>query len=405
MASLDTVRLEAVTAAPSVHAGRIRRILRWLPGLTVFVSAFLLFAVEPMMGRLLLPYFGGSAPVWSACLLFFQVLLLLGYAYSDFTSRRLSARAQSWIHVTLLAAGIACLPFQLRPSFGAGLAPALRILLILFAAVGLPYFLLSSTGPLVQVWYVRMTGATPYRIYALSNVASLLALISYPAVVELAVSSRLQLSYWSMAFTVFALLCGGLALLARFRTSAGVHGLAVNRVAEKPGTGRRILWILLAAIPSALLLATSNHLGQNGTAIPIAPLVAYLLSLILCFDTDRPRLRSVFRWLLPPVLALMGCATLRTDARLLAGVFTAGLFCASMVFHGELIERKPDPEYLTSFYLFIALGGAVGGALIVWIAPLALNGGFELPVLLGASAIFLMWLYCRRRRCTDVLWA
>jgi len=282
--------------------------------------------------------------------------------------------------------------------------------------VGLPYFLLATTGPLVQVWYVRMTGAAPYRIYALSNLASLIALVSYPTVVEPALSSRLQLSYWSVGFTAFAVLCGSLALFAN-RLAHEANPTAPPRpqlsgLAAKPGLGRKLLWVALAAIPSALLLATTNHLCQNVAAIPflwIAPLIAYLLSLILCFDTDRPRLRRAFRWLLPPVLALMAYATVygvfRTDPRLLVPLFTAGLFCASMVFHGELAERKPDPAHVTSFYLLIALGGVVGSALIVWVAPVTLSGVFELPILLAASSTFLMLLYYRQRWYTDVLWA
>jgi hypothetical protein len=406
MNSVETPPVEA--SRSTLRASNLA--VRILPGLTAFASAFLLFSIQPVMGRLLLPQFGGSASVWSACMLFFQALLLLGYAYSDFISRRLSPRTQGWVHATLLVVGLAFLPAQLRTGFEGVQTPMLRIPLILLASVGLPFFLLSTTGPLVQVWYARLTGAAPYRIYALSNLASMLALFSYPVLVEPALVSRTQLNLWSGAFLFFAAICATLGIIAG-RADA-VSRPAEETPAPRPGVGLKVLWVLLAAIPSALLLATTNHLCQNVAAIPflwIVPLVVYLLSLIICFDTSSARFRRAFVWILPVALVAMGYATLHgifsNDPRFLVPLFSFGLFCAAMVFHSELVERKPHPSYLTSFYLMISLGGVVGSATIVWVAPLVLRGVFELPILLAAAAVFLMFLYYRRNWYTDVIWA
>jgi hypothetical protein len=261
---------------------------RWISALhcaTVFGSAFLLFSLQPLMGRLLLPWFGGSAAVWSACMLFFQGGLLAGYAYADWSSRRLTSRTQGWLHAILLAACLLLLPIRLHPSVASNEPPALRIALILAVAIGVPYLLLSATSPLIQLWYTRTRGTAPYRLYALSNLASLLALISYPTVIEPYLTARGQLTAWSTGFAVFAILCGAAALYST-RSPASGREFLMEPPATKP---TRTLWITLAAIPSALLLATTNHLCQNVAAIPflwVVPLAAYLLSLILCFDYD-----------------------------------------------------------------------------------------------------------------------
>src|SRR5579863_5549474 len=241
----EIFRVEAGGGESAVTPGVAVRIL---PGLTAFASAFLLFAIQPVMGRLLLPQFGGSASVWSACMLFFQALLLLGYWYADFITRRLSPRMQGRVHAALLVAGLACLPIQLRTPFEAVGSPLLRIPLILFASVGLPFFLLSTTGPLVQVWYARLSGNAPYGIYALSNFASLLALISYPALVEPLLVGRAQLNLWSGGFVVFAGLCASLTVFAG-RTADVKRQPQQVAAAAKPGLGTRALWVLLAAIP------------------------------------------------------------------------------------------------------------------------------------------------------------
>jgi hypothetical protein len=375
---------------------------------TVFNGAFLLFSVEPLMGRLILPWFGGSAAVWSACMLFFQGCLLAGYAYADWSSRRLNPRTQAVVHVVLLASSLVFLPVRLNPSIAATQMPPLRIALMLGLAIGVPYLVLSATSPLIQLWYSRARGSAPYRLYALSNLASLLALVSYPAVIEPHLTGPTQILAWSGGFLIFAALCG----VAAFFASRDASQNPDLETRQSVALASKLLWITLAAIPSALLLATTNHLCQNVAAIPflwVVPLAAYLLSLILCFDYDSPRRHRAFLWLTPPALAAMAYASLHgsfsTNPRLLAPLFTAGLFIACMTFHGELVRRKPPSNQSTSFYLMLSLGGALGGLLIVLVAPVLLSGVFELPLLLTASALCLQFLYYRRRWYLDAAWA
>ncbi len=376
---------------------------------TVFLSAFLLFSVQPMMARLILPRFGGSASVWAACMLFFQALLLLGYAYADWMSRRLSARAQGWTHGTLLVGSLALLPLRLHTSLGDGAAPALHIAVILAVSVGAPYLLLSATSPLIQMWHGRAEGASPYRLYALSNLASLLALLSYPAGIEPFVTGRWQLLGWSVGFAVFVGLCGMAALRAS-RYSQPVRSRESQSAA--PGAGQQLLWVIFAAIPSALLLAATNHLCQNVAAIPflwVVPLAAYLLSLILCFDYDHPRRHRLFMWMTAPALIAMGYLSLHSELgsnpRLLLPLITGGLFIACMAFHGELVARKPHPSSASLFYLMVSLGGVIGAALIVWAAPLFLRGVYEFPILLAAASMCLLLLNYGKRWHVDAVWA
>jgi protein-L-isoaspartate O-methyltransferase len=377
---------------------------------TVFLSAFLLFSLQPMMGRLILPFFGGSAAVWSACMLFFQAALLAGYGYADWISLRLTPRQQGRLHAAFLVVGLILLPIRLSPALGTGHAPALGIALILAAGIGVPYLLLSATSPLVQLWYARATGMAPYRLYALSNVASLLALVAYPTLVEPNVTVHGQLTIWSVGFGLFAALCGASALLAsRQPALTAVH---TEEAAPRPSLGTCLLWILLAAIPSTLLLAATNHLCQNVAAIPflwVAPLAAYLLSLILCFDYDSVRRHLVFLWLTPVALIGMGYVSLfpnfTTNLLLTIPLYTVGLFVVCMAFHGELVHRKPHASRSTAFYLMVAVGGALGGVLIVIVAPRVLSGVYELPILMTTASMFLMMMYYRRHWYLDVFWA
>lgn len=363
------------------------------------------------MGRLILPLFGGSAAVWSACMLFFQAALLAGYGYADWIGTRLNGRVRGRLHAGLLAASLLLLPIHLDPSLASAKAPAAAISFLLAAGIGVPYLLLSATSPLVQVWYAQASGKEPYRLYALSNVASLIALIAYPTIIEPNLTVHAQLTLWSVGFAVFAALCGTSAALASNRSDS--HATTVKETPASPqGLGVKILWILLAAIPSALLLATTNHLCQNVGAIPflwVAPLVAYLLSLILCFDYHSPRRHRAFLILTPPALLGMAWVSLfpnfTVNLALTVPLFTVGLFIVCMAFHGELVARKPAASGSTAFYLMVSIGGALGGVLIVIAAPKILSGVYELPILMTAASVFLMMLYYRRRWYLDAAWA
>lgn len=236
-------------------------------GLTIFTSAFLLFQVEPLIAKIIVPWFGGAAAVWTVCLLSFQVVLLFGYLYAHFLIKTVRPRAQSWIHVTLIATSLLVLPIMPKDSWKPTGAddPAIRILLLLIFTVGLPYFLLSSTSPLLQAWYSQSRGrVAPYRFYALSNFGSLLALLSYPVLVEPNLSSAHQAAYWSFAYAGVAILCAGVSL-ASCRKTGAVSG--IERTA-RPSWQTQMLWIGLAACGSALLLAVTNHISQNIAAVP-----------------------------------------------------------------------------------------------------------------------------------------
>src|SRR5437867_5146791 len=289
-----------------------------LYALTIFVSAFLLFLVQPVMAKQILPWFGGSAAVWTTCHVFCQTTLLLGYAYADLIVRRLSPRSQVTVHIALLLASCVMLPIvpgvQWKPLGSEN--PSWLILGLLAATIGLPYFLLSTTSPLVQAWFARsFPGKSPYRLFALSNLASMLALIGYPFALEPWVPTRAQSHGWSSGYVAFALLCaacGWYSLRAPRPALIGpVVGApdGVNAHEPPPTLRRQLLWVALAATGSFLLLAVTNHISQNIAAIPllwIVPLSLYLMSFILCFDSDRWYKRELFHPMLAAGLGVMG---------------------------------------------------------------------------------------------------
>jgi SAM-dependent methyltransferase len=377
-----------------------------LYAVTIFVSAFLLFLLQPITAKQILPWFGGSAAVWTTCLVFFQTTLLLGYAYADAVCRRLSPKAQASLHVALLALSCVLLPIvpgsQWKPVGGEN--PALLILGLLAATVGLPYFLLATTSPLVQAWFARShPGRSPYRLFALSNLASMLALLGYPLALEPWVPTRLQSLGWSAAYLVFALLSAGSAWLSLRAGPASTPAVVVAAKASDapPRFGRQVLWVVLAATGSYLLLAVSNHICQNIASIPllwIAPLSIYLLTFILAFDGKLENWREIFLALIAAGLGVMAWTLADSDLTqelgLQIGVFCAGLFLACMFCHGELAHLKPAPRYLTRFYLMVALGGAIGSALVGLVAPIVLPAYFELAfglVICAALLVFQVW--------------
>src|SRR5215831_3801894 len=267
-----------------------------LNGLTIFLSALLLFQVEPLIGKAILPWFGGVAAVWTVCLLYFQIVLLLGYLYAHLLTHLFAPRTQGWLHAGLLGASLLMLPILPKDSLKpAGPEhPALHILLVLAVTVGLPFFLLSSTSPLLQAWSRNAeAGSGVYRLYALSNAGSLLGLLSYPTLVEPQLSTRWQAWSWSSVYATFALACGVTALAQLGKTKSHAQAADISPVAWRT----RGLWIGLSACSSALLLAITNHITQNIAAVPflwIIPLSLYMLSFILCFGSSRWYPRSLF---------------------------------------------------------------------------------------------------------------
>jgi len=324
---------------------------------------------------------------------FFQSVLLAGYAYADLTLR-LGARRQALLHIGLLALSLATLPILASSGWKpqGDEQPILRILLLLVATIGLPYFLLSSTTPLLQHWYWRrFRSAVPYRLFALSNFASLVALLGFPLLFEPAFDLT-QLGWgWSFLFVAFAFLCAGTAWLSLSDSTE----LRIEKAeTPKPSGLVQLQWLALSAMGSVMLLAVSNHITQNISSVPflwVLPLALYLVTFILTFDHPRWYHRLTFTlWMLILVPA-MAWFVPSLDLATAAPLYLVGMFVACMFCHGELARLKPDPAHLTRFYLMMSLGGALGAVLVAIVAPLALDGYFELGIALVALAVFFTW--------------
>ena len=369
--------------------------------LAIFTGAFLLFQVQPVIGKYILPWFGGSPGVWTTCLLFFQVVLLGGYAYAHFLSRWLKPRKAARVHGALLLAAVVCLPITPSDHWKpvGTTNPTLQILILLLANLGLPYLVLSATGPLIQEWARRThPAASPYRLYALSNLGSLLALGSYPFFFEWMFSRREQAILWSWGLGVFVLICGYCAYRIGGARSPSALELPASAKSEADSESRaedalysgfnfdRIWWLSLPALASILLMATTNKLCQDLAVVPflwVLPLGLYLLSFILCFDSPRWYVRGFWTALL--IVGAAGIATLLLKEDNVALyeqviVYAVALFAGCMVCHGELYRMKPDPRELTSYYLTISAGGALGGLLVAIVAPLVFHSFAELPI-------------------------
>jgi SAM-dependent methyltransferase len=373
-----------------------------LSAATVFLSAFLLFLVQPLLAKQILPWFGGAAIVWTLCMVFFQLVLLLGYAYAHALASRVGGRAQAAIHVALLAASLLVLPVSPDPAWKpqGGDNPVTGILGLLFATVGLPYFLLSATSPLVQAWYARARpGASPYRLFALSNLASMLALLGYPFLIEPWLPARVQSRAWSAGYAIFAVACAALAWASRGLPRSG----AAREGEARPAAKRIALWFALSTMGAWLLLAVTNHLTQNIPSIPllwVVPLAVYLLTFILCFEGRGWYRDDAYLAGLAGMVCIMAWflvdKDLEFDLAWQVGVFTVGLYVACMFCHGELARRRPGPAHLTLFYLVVSAGGVAGGALVGIVAPVVLPGYLELQIGLAAVAFLAVALNLRR---------
>lgn len=378
---------------------------RLLYGLTIVLGAFLLFLVQPMAARAILPWFGGTAAVWITCLVFFQVALFAGYLYAHGLIRFLGPRGQAGVHMALMAAALATLPVNPSSAWKplGTEDPGLRILGLLSVSVGLPYVLLAATSPLLQAWYVRTRPeGIPWRLFALSNAGSLAALLSYPFAFEPVLGVARQLHLWSASFAVFALFLAAVAWSSA-RPAAVLRGpLRPDRVPFPPRLDA-VHWVLLSACASVLLMAVSSHLTQNVAAIPflwVLPLGLYLLTFILCFDGSGWYRRGTF---VPAVFFAVWAMTLLLGPDLEAltlwivlPVFAAGLFVCCMVCHGELALLRPHPSHLTAFYLCVAAGGALGGLFVGLAAPRVFSGIWELPLGLSACVLLLLAALWRR---------
>lgn len=395
---------------------------------TIFVSAFLLFLVQPLIARQILPWFGGSAAVWTLCLVFFQVVLLLGYLYADRLSRW-PLRIQGRVHAVLLLAACAMLPIIpaaiWKPATGDA-DPSLGVLAVLAATIGLPYLAVCTTGPLVQSWVARLHAgdgvrqARVYRLFALSNLAALVALVVYPFVLEPAFAMRTQALAWSAAFALFALLAVASAwtvarALRAHRPEADAVPTSTSTPlppsAPPPRLSDMLLWLVLSALGTVSLLSVSTYITQDVASVPllwIVPLALYLLTFVLCFDSGFWYRRWLF-WPLVLVVAPALAWYLNTPFRDLPiatviAMFCAALFVICMFCNGELARARPAPAHLTRFYLAMALGGALGGLFAGIAAPMLFDDYWELPGSLAIPGLLLFWLARGRHSSRPLVW-
>src|SRR5438270_2302276 len=395
----------------------------------IFLSSSLLFLVEPMAGKRLLPLLGGSSAVWITCLVFLQTTLLLGYLCAHAIATRLSRRWQLVAYGFLLALSLVQVFANLNPHPHAStVRPVFSVLWVLTMLIGLPFLALSATNPLLQSWYAhgRVSGdkapAPPYRLFALSNFGSLLALLAYPVLVEPNFSLRTQTLAWSLGFLLFVVVCGVIIASRRkaeelrdqkieplqrvsgaiSQTSQAATAAAPSLISDAvPSPGERTLWLLMAACGSLLLSAVTSHLSQNIAAIPllwILPLTIYLLTFVLAFNGGRIYSRKLMMGLLPSALGgvayLIVDTTMDVPIMISIPLFCLTLFIGAFFCHGELYLRRPGARYLTQYYLLIAAGGALGSMFVGVLAPMVFNGSYEMAwslVYTAALAAALMW--------------
>ena len=368
----------------------------------IFLSAFLLFQVEPIIARYILPWFGGTPAVWTTCMLFFQVFLLVGYAYAHLLASHLSPRHQALVHLGLVVCSLVFLP--ITPGDGwkpdGTQNPMLAIILLLMVTIGVPFLLISASGPLLQHWFNRVhPTVSPYRLFALSNLGSLLGLVSYPFFIEPQMGLRTQTFFWSAGYGLYAVMCAwGARPLFRLATRSGFSENPESRTDTKLRRPERLLTLALAACGSVVLLASTNQICRDIAVIPflwVLPLGLYLISFILCFDHprwyDRRIWVPVLLVLLSAVVYLLHQEYAETEINLYLQIFiySAVLFACCMVCHGELARLKPSARFLTSFYLMVALGGALGGVFVNLVAPVLFQGYWEFHFGLVATMMLL----------------
>lgn len=367
-----------------------------LYGVTLFLSAFLLFVVQPMIARMLLPMLGGAAAVWTICLVFFQTALLGGYAYAHGSTTLLGVRKQVWPHVLLVLLPLAVLPFDLRADApSSSESPVAWLLLALLTSIGLPFFVLSTSAAVLQKWY-SVSGAEraddPYFLYAASNLGSLTALLAYPTVIEPTLRLQDQSRWWTGGYLGFAGLVALCAVAVWRRSRQGVDRTTVADA--EPLTWRRQLrWVALAFIPSSLLLGVTTHISTDVAAVPllwVVPLSLYLISFIITFRGDNTRVRALTARLMPILIVPLTLFVMAQFTEPMAVVITMHLltfFVIALVCHGALADDRPSRAHLTSLYLWMSVGGTLGGLFNALIAPVLFDRVIEYPLVLALSCL------------------
>jgi SAM-dependent methyltransferase len=368
--------------------------------LTVFTSAALVFLVQPMVAKLVLPLLGGSSSVWNTSMAFFQIALLAGYFYAHLLQRLPSVRAQAMTHVGALIVAAAALPLRVNGLAGPPSTdhPNLWLLAVLTLSIGAPFAVLSATAPLVQAWHARTIGATegkePYALYAASNLGSLIALLAYPLVMEPLTSLVGQRYGWSSGYVAFVLIIGALAVaVSRVRATSVERAVATT---PAPSWRERIVWVALAAIPSSLMLGVTTYITTDVASAPflwVLPLALYLGTFIIAFQ-EKPVI-SLETTLTFQAAALAACAAIlpfrTTDFSVQFVIQLLAFFLTALMCHQRLVARRPDPAHLTVFYLCLSLGGVVGGAFNAFLAPVIFDNVWEYPLVLALACLARPW--------------
>ena len=364
----------------------------------IFTSALLLFSVQPLFTKMVLPRLGGSPAVWSVAMVFFQSLLLGGYAYAHLLMQVKNRAIAAAVHVALLVTALLSLPLAISTRFGAppNSAYAFWLLGLFAVSIGLPFFALAANNPMLQAWFVRTghpDGPDPYFLYASSNIGSFLALLSYPVLFEPVFSLRSQNLMWTAGYALLIVLIAGCGLLMlRAPAAAGVPHVEESD-APAPNFATKARWILLAAVPSGLLIAVTAHISTDVAAAPllwVLPLSLYLLTWVLVFQS-RPLLPHRWMLMLQP-LAIAGIVMLlavggEQNLLLTLGGHQLCFFVIAMACHGELARTRPPARYLTGFYVALSFGGMLGGLFAGLISPYAFSWVAEYPILLALAAL------------------
>ena len=385
---------------------------------TTLLGAFLVFQVQPVISKCVLPWFGGTPAVWTTCMLFFQLLLFGGYLYAHLLRSWFRPAVQGCVHLALLSSAALMLPIEPADTWKptGSESPTLHLLWMLAVHVGLPYFVLSSTGPLVQAWLSYHDHShRVYRLYALSNAGSLGALLSYPFLVEPVLSVSNQSILWSLMFCGFVLVQGVLAI-GLFRVS---HVL-VEETMEPSGAGeanvrhwKRAIWVALPALASTMLLVVTNHVCQDVAVIPflwVLPLSLYLLSFIVCFDSPQwYQPKWIAAATLIAIFAIQAKNLLPGSVQLIAEVlcYMTMLLGVCLLSHGEVARLKPPTALLTQYYMLLSAGGAIGGVIVAVLCPMILSTHIELPFALAlvTALSFMMFFACRSWKNTEYDWS
>lgn len=388
---------------PSGASSPLVRAAPLLFGITVFTSASLVFLVEPMMAKLVLPTLGGSPAVWNTSMAFFQIALLVGYGYAHLLEKLPSLKLQTGIHAVVLLLAALALPLHVTGLFGTpiGAFPIPWLLGVLAVSLGAPFAALSATAPLAQAWYARVRAnesdaKNPYVLYVASNLGSLIALIAYPALVEPALRLKVQTLTWSLGYGTFVVL---MLLLALVSTKAGASTPVLKAIApagSKVTHRDRLTWVALAAIPSSLMLGVTAHITEDIASAPflwVVPLALYLLTFVIAFS-PKPGIRPEWALVLQAAAMAGVVWTLGLHPKLLlmmVAVHLVGFFLTALICHQALAKRRPDPAHLTEFYMWMSVGGVVGGSFNAFLAPLIFRGVWEYPIVIVLSCLVRPW--------------